>query len=75
MAKERSPSLGMRLVAALMSYQMGYAGVDRLLARMEGSGRPVKKKWEDKAMELLRDLMEDTDVKPVNFKSTTNRVQ
>jgi hypothetical protein len=49
------PSAGRRLAAALMSYQIGHAGVDRVL-------RQTRKKnidpwWEQKAQELIEEML------------------
>jgi hypothetical protein len=48
------PSAGRRLAAALISYQIGHSGVDRVLKQY--SDKKVDPWWEKKAQELLREM-------------------
>jgi hypothetical protein len=49
------PSAGRRLAAALISYQIGHAGVDRVLK--QHMDKKVNPWWEKKAQELIREMM------------------
>jgi len=48
------PSAGRRLAAALISYQIGHTGVDRVLKQY--GDKKVDPWWEKKAQELLREM-------------------
>lgn len=52
------PTLGQRLLAAIVSYQLGHVGVDRVLR--DYSDGPVESWWEEKGMELARRLVTAT---------------
>ena len=55
MPKRKSfPSAGRRLLAALISYQAGHAGVDRLLKQYESI--EISPGWDELAMKLLEQL-------------------
>lgn len=51
------PSAGRRLAAALISYQIGHAGVDRVLKQYRD--KKVNPWWEKKAQELIAEMMRD----------------
>ena len=60
MAKPKSlPSAGHRLLAALLSYQQGHAGVDRLLKQF--SHVKIQPAWDVLAMRLLLDINKQAD--------------
>ena len=52
------PTLGQRLLAAIVSYQLGHVGVDRVLRDYPDG--PVDSWWEEKGMELARRLVSAT---------------
>lgn len=49
------PSAGRRLAAALISYQIGHAGVDRVMKQY--MNKKLNPWWEKKAQELLKEMM------------------
>jgi len=60
MAKPKSlPSSGHRLPAALLSYQQGHAGVDRLLKQFDHV--KIQPAWDVLAMRLLLDINRQVD--------------
>jgi hypothetical protein len=62
MPKAKSfPSLGERVAAAIMSYNLGHSGVDRVLKQT--AHVKVSEWWEQKARELQRESMENLDKK------------
>ena len=50
------PSAGRRLAAALISYQIGHAGVDRVLKQY--GDKKVNPWWEKKAQALIREMLQ-----------------
>jgi hypothetical protein len=50
------PSAGRRLAAALISYQIGHAGVDRVLKQQ--SDKKINQWWEKRAQELIREMLD-----------------
>lgn len=62
-APKSFPSAGKRLAAAMLSFRLGYTGVDRALKRF--AGKPVDAWWEKQAQRLLRAMEKSNrDVKP-----------
>lgn len=60
MAKARSfPSAGRRLLAALISYQAGHAGVDRILKQY--AHVKIRPEWDELAMKLLAEINRATE--------------
>jgi hypothetical protein len=60
MAKPKSlPSPGHRVLAALLSYQQGHAGVDRLLKQF--AQVRIQPAWEVLALRLLLDINKQVD--------------
>jgi hypothetical protein len=57
------PTAGRRLLSALISYQMRYAGVDRVLK--EDADKPAGQFWEDKADELIRIMLAQVSEKAI----------
>jgi hypothetical protein len=55
------PTLGQRVLAALVSYQMGHVGVDRIL-KENYVDSPTSPLWEDKCLEMLRELVNATSL-------------
>ena len=49
------PSAGRRLAAALISYQIGHAGVDRVL-KQYGHAK-INPWWEAKAQQLIKEML------------------
>lgn len=59
MAKAKSfPSAGRRLLAALISYQAGHSGVDRILKQY--AHLKIKPEWNELAMKLLAEINQAT---------------
>jgi hypothetical protein len=50
------PSAGRRVAAALISYRIGHAGVDRVLQQFRE--KKIDPWWEQKAQELIDEMIE-----------------
>jgi len=60
MSKEKSfPSLGARIAAALVSYQLGHAGVDRVLKQY--ANVKIDPWWEDVGRALQQEVVKRTE--------------
>lgn len=59
MENDPKDELGRRILAALMSYQLGYAGVDRSLKQLRQ--RPIDPEWGKLGMVMLSRMMESLD--------------
>lgn len=55
-SKKSYPTLGQRVLAAVMSYQLGHVGVDHVLKEYYSDG-PANSWWEEKGKELQRELV------------------
>lgn len=56
------PSAGKRLAAAMISFRLGYTGVDRVLRRYKNG--PLDAWWEKKAQQILREMLRKADFQP-----------
>jgi hypothetical protein len=57
------PTLGQRLAAAMISYQLGRPTVDGTLKQYVGGN--LHPWWEEKALELYKEAMRTRDVHPL----------
>ena len=57
------PTLGQRLAAAIVSYQLGKPSVDAVLKQYAGSG--VHPWWEGKALEIYKEAIRNRDAHPL----------
>ena len=53
--------LGRRILAALMSYQLGYSGVDRTLKELREGGTVIDPSWNEVGLALLRRMQDIQD--------------
>lgn len=51
--------LGLRILAAVVSYQLGYRGVDSTLKRLRDEGKIVDQSWIDLGASLIRQILDD----------------
>ncbi len=57
------PTLGQRLAAAIISYQLGKMGVDGTLKQYVGGN--LHPWWEQKALEIYKEAMRNRDAHPL----------